>query len=580
MKYLVLAEKPDQAKKYANALGQAKNQKGVWKVYSDILRAEVLVAPAVGHLVEKVNPYQNYENWQLENLPALPDHFDYAVKTNVKKNFANIKQAVKEVDAIIIGTDPDREGEAIAYKILKLIPGALQKIKYRLWANSLTNKGITDAFKRLRQPQESINYYHEADARDDADWLVGFNLSPFVTIKMKEKGLIDQKEKAMSVGRVQTPIVSLIVKNDEEIASFVSQLFWKLEVVDALGATFSSDVKYQEEDQALSAFQALSNQMVIKEVSKELKKQTAPKLYNLTAFQSEMSKLYQYDATKTKEIIQSLYQKGFLSYPRTDSRLITHNEFSYLVANIEGYQVAIGKTMETPNRQARFTYVNDKKVVEHYAIIPTENIPNLADLSDEEQLIYKMVVYRTLLMFTADYEYESTSVVLVDPETGVEFKASGTVTKNQGWRVYMPSNKKDTELPAYQEGQSLSIQPQIKEDMTKPHSRITEQSLLKTLLPKYNLGTSATRDGILDLIQEKHYVTKDKKSGQFTPTERGRSLIHFLDQLEISYTNPETTGKWEQVLGQIGQGKIKKEDFVNKIKWAITQQIQKGKEML
>ena len=220
MKYLILAEKPDQAKKYANALGNPKNDKGVWRVQSSVLNAEVIVAPAVGHLVERINPYTNFENWEMANLPALPDGFAYEPKKDTIKRFRAIKQAVKEVDAIIIGTDPDREGEAIAYRILELIPGALRKIKYRLWANSLTKKGLEQAFSSLKNPKDSVNYFHEADARGDADWLVGFNLSPFVTIKMKEEGYLDKKDHSMSVGRVQTPIVSLIVRNDEAIENF------------------------------------------------------------------------------------------------------------------------------------------------------------------------------------------------------------------------------------------------------------------------------------------------------------------------------------------------------------------------
>lgn len=257
--------------------------------------------------------------------------------------------------------------------------------------------------------------------------------------------------------------------------------------------------------------------------------------------------------------------------------MITRNEFAYLVEHIEDYQKAINKQLETPNRSPRKAYVNDKKVLEHYAIIPTETIPDLSELSDDEKLIYQKVVFRTLLMFTPDYRYQSTSVIL--DNQGLEFKATGAVTKDKGWRNYLAVKKEDKELPDYQEGQTITIECKLLEEMTKPPTRITEQILLKKLLPKYNLGTSATRDGMIDLIQDKGYVTKNKKTGQFFPTERGKLLIHYLDQLEIAYTNPETTGKWEEVLAQIGQGKIQKEAFVNKIKWAITKQIEKGKQL-
>lgn len=362
MKIFVLAEKPDQAEKYAHTFGKPKNDKGVWKVYSDILNADVLIASAVGHLVEKDNPYKNYENWELENLPALPEKFSYKVKKGVSYSFNNIKKCIKECDCIIIATDPDREGESIAYKILNEIPGSINKVKYRLWANSLTKKGIESAFKKLRDP--------------------------------------------------------------------------------------------------------------------------------------------------------------------------------------------------------------------------TENIPNIEELDSYEKIIYQMVTFQTLLMFAEDYNYQSTTITIKNDASSVEFKVSGNVTINKGWRKYKQTKSEDKELPSLKVMDSLILKANVKQDQTKPPARITEEYLLKKLLPKYNLGTSATRDGILDLIQEREYVKKEKKTGQFTPTIRGIKLIHFLDKLDIIYTNPETTKKWELLLAQIGQGKIRKSDFVEKVKWAISKQIEKGKQLL
>lgn len=494
MKIFVLPEKPDQAKKYAHALGDPKNDKGIWKVYSDILKADVLIAPAVGHLVEKDNPYKNYENWELENLPALPEKFSYHVKKGVSSSFNNIKKCIKECDYIIIGTDPDREGESIAYKILNEIPGSLKKVKYRLWANSLTKKGIESAFKNLRDPSETVNYYHEADARDDADWLVGFNLSPFVTIKMKEVGELEKTDKVMSVGRVQTPIVSLIVRNHEEIENFVSTPYWTIEALNEDGLKFTNDVKFDSLQEATEALESMSDGYTVIDVKKE--------------------------------------------------------------------------------------FVNDKKVVEHYAIIPTENIPNIEELDPYEKIIYQMVTFQTLLMFSENYDYQSTTITIKNDASSIEFKTSGNVTLNKGWRKYKQTKSEDKELPPLKVADNLVLKANIKQDQTKPPSRITEQYLLKTLLPKYDLGTSATRDGILDLIQAREYVKKEKKTGQFTPTTRGIKLIHFLDKLDIIYTNPETTQKWELLLTQIGKGKIKKSDFVEKVKWAISKQIEKGKQLL
>lgn len=576
---LLLAEKPDQAKKYANVLGTPKKTDTGWDVYSEQLSAQVLVRPAVGHLVERSNPWTNFENWEsVDRLPMFPDHFDFEIKKNTKKNFNAIKNAIKTVDSIMIGTDPDREGEAIAYYILNKIPGSLKKVSYRLWANSLTQKGLDMAFRNLRRPEETVNYYHEAEARGEADWLVGFNLSPFTTLMMRDHELIPEKSKGMTVGRVQTPIVSLIVKNNEEIENFVSKPFWQLRLFDQTNqVAFSHEAKFETEAEAVEALELLSDRTMITQVSSEKKSKTAPKLYNLTDIQAEMSKLYKFDADRTKSIIQSLYQKGYMSYPRTNSNLITTNEFDYLVEHIDDYQAAIGKTIETPNRSPRKSFVNNKKVVEHYAIIPTEIIPNMEELEKEERLIYQMVTFRTLLMFAPDYEYTSTSITL--DNNGQEFKTTGSVTLSKGWQVYLPSQSKEQVLPSYQEGQEIAVERQLKEDATKPPQRITENSLLKKWLPKYSLGTPATRDAMIKSVQDKGYITKDKKSGQLFPTERGILLIHYLDKLNIAYTNPETTGKWETALAKIGEGKMKKEDFVAKVRLAITKQIERGKEI-
>ena len=263
---LLLAEKPDQAKKYANALGTPKKTDTGWDVYSDQLSAQVLVRPAVGHLVERSNPWTNFENWEsVDRLPMFPDHFEFEIKKNTKKNFNAIKNAIKTVDSIMIGTDPDREGEAIAYYILNKIPGSLKKVSYRLWANSLTQKGLDMAFRNLRRPEETVNYYHEAEARGEADWLVGFNLSPFTTLMMRDHELIPEKSKGMTVGRVQTPIVSLIVKNNEEIENFVSKPFWQLRLFDQTNqVAFSHEAKFETEAEAVKAPELLSDRATIK----------------------------------------------------------------------------------------------------------------------------------------------------------------------------------------------------------------------------------------------------------------------------------------------------------------------------
>lgn len=574
MRYLVLAEKPDQAEKYAAALGNSKKIKNnIWQVYSDILKAEVWIAAAVGHIVEMVDPYKNYENWQFENLPVMPDKFEYQVVKEKSSVFNNIKSAIKECDVIIIGTDADREGEAIAYRILNKIPGSIKKVKYRLWVSSLTEKGIRLAFSNLRPASDTKNLYHEANARSIADWLVGFNLSPWTTIKIKEDGILDKKEKALTVGRVQTPIVTLIVDNDDDINNFEPEIFYNIILKDSLGTQFTSEEKFNSKSAAEKILNNLSDEAVIKEITQETKKQESEKLFNLTSLQSYMSKKYRIDSSQTLALAQSLYQKKYLSYPRSDLRVISSGEFEYLKSFLTQYLEILELDFEPVNSSPRSRFVNDKKVAEysHYAIIPTEEIPDLNSLGEQERLLYLEVVKRTVLMFADDYTYQSTIMSILN--NGVIFNAKGNVTKNLGWTKFLDREDKEEVLPDYLVEQHIPVQSTIKEGKTTPPSRLTEANLLDKVLPKYNLGTSATRAGIIKNILERDYIKKEKNTGKLYPTERGRLLVYYLSEFDIAYTNPKTTGIWEEQLSLIGKGQKAEEVFIDQVKQAIRKQI-------
>lgn len=578
MTTLIIAEKPDQAKKYANALGNPKWDNGAWEVQTQLGKTRIV--SAVGHLVELDNPYKNFENWQMENLPAFPEEFEYTVKSNTKKQFNIVKREVKAASDIIIGTDPDREGEAIAYLILNQIPNSLKKVTQRLWAKSTSPKGIQDAFKQMFPASETINLYHEANARSISDWLVGFNLSPFVTIKMKEEEILDKKDKAMSVGRVQTPIVSVIVDNDRAIKNFVPVPFYKIEVVDQEHeVTFTNDEKFETKDDALKSFEKLPNQGEVTKVEQVEKSTPAPELFNLSTLYSHMSKHYQIESKDTLKLIQGLYEKGYLSYPRSDSKTITENEFAYLANEdyIQQLVTDIGlEDFKIVSLSAKKRYVNEAKTGSHTAIIPTDQLATdaLDDFSANEKILYKEVVKRTLLMFEDDYCYQSTTVTVKVGEK--EFSASGSVPTNFGWKKHFDTQSSGKVLPAYQENQSVTVIPNLKEDMTKPPKRVTEEMLLDKILPKYSLGTSATRAGILERIQVANYVKRDK-SGKFFPLERGEQLIDYLRKMNIMYTNLETTKMWEEVLQKVGEGNYSSEKFVEQTKKAITNQIKNNK---
>lgn len=578
MKTVILSEKPDQAKKYANALGQPKWKDGAWRLTHQKL-GDVAVVSAVGHIVQQDNPLTDNENWKLENLPIFPKEFTYSVVSNKKDVFSRIKKAVSQADAVIVATDPGREGEAIAYRILEKIPKAMSKVKYRLWCKSLSKQGILKSFDNLLPAQETINFYHEATARSVSDWLVGFNLSPFTTIKMQKDGLLDKKDKPMSVGRVQTPIVNLVVENDEAIEQFSPVPFWKLQLVDPENeVTFTNKELFYQKEEAEKFSNSLPTTLKISGIKTEEVKKNSPALFDLASLQAYMSQHYQWSPDYTLQMAQELYTKEVTSYPRTDSKTITHFEFSYL--NNEQYltHLATGIDLngfEKVKEKLSKIFMDDEKTGEHHAIIPTEVFPNpeKESFSDDEILLYKEIARRTLLMFERDYIYQKTVVILEN--NGVQFSTTGTRLLDSGWKRFLTNQEKSKDLPVYYEkGLELNLEKIIVEDETKPPKRLTENELFKTTLKKYNLGTSATRAGIFKNILDRGYIQKDKKTGQLYPLDRGRKLIAFLKQFNIMYTNVDTTKIWEEALLKVGQGRLHKDQFILQTKMAISKQIE------
>lgn len=570
---LVLAEKPDQAREYGKALGNAETTSGVIIVKeSPYVEGEIHIVAARGHLFEYQNPK---EKWALENLPLSDANLELKLKEkddDIKRRFSIMKKEVKKADEVIIGTDADREGERIAYTILSQIEGGLSKAKKRLWIHSMTAEGIQQSFQRLKEAAETKNFYEEADARSISDWYVGMNLTQLVTLDLQnQKKVPNKKGNVVSVGRVQTPTVRLICENDRAIQQFVPTPYWKMILEEKENKIqFTSEEKILEKTLGEERCRQASTQAVVKTVRKEAKETCAPKLFNLTTLQAYGSKNWKKSADEVLKLVQTLYEKKFLTYPRTDSHFITPFEFNYLKENVQAYQNLIGISFPLANADARKQYVDDKKVKEHFAIIPTTVLPNLSELSSEERLVYETVTLRSVLMFAGNYKYEST-VVKVEQEE-VLFTASGKVLTDLGYKQFNGAKiKEDTILPAYQEGDILQVTPQLKEEVTKPPNRITENELLGKIFPRYQLGTPATRANIIETIQKRGYVKKDKKTGQFFPTDRGFLLIDYLK--DSIFSDPKMTGGWEMMLKKVGEGQLPKEQFVAGIKEKVIEQI-------
>lgn len=576
---VILAEKETQAAAYAESLGPASKKGKVHIIkHTPYFSDEVHVIAAEGHLFEYGLPK---DNWDLDKLPLVDVSFKQTLKQDKvsKEIFKQIYQEVTAADQVIIGTDSDREGERIAYSILSHIPEGKNKVTKRLWVNSLTTRALQKAFQNLREPIETYNYYLEAEARAQSDWLVGMNLSPLVTLELQKRGRLPKgKGNSLSVGRVQTPGVRLICENDLAIQNFRPETYWKLQLQDKeTEISFSNKDKYSGSELILAQARQLKAISIVSSVEMEEKQRAAPHLFNLSDIQGLAAKQWGFEPTKTERLIESLYLKKYLSYPRTDTRFITEEEFDYLKNYLKSYQEVINCSFEAVNLEPRENYVNPEKVAKtsHYALIPTENIPNLVTLKPDERLIYEAVVRRTLLIFAADCRYSPTTVEVENQ--GLVFKTTGRQMLDPGWIAFSQQKLKgDVELPDYRVGDRIETKAIIIEGVTKPPKRITESQLISEILPKYGLGTQATRAAMIKTIQDRGYIIKDKKTGQLFPTNKAYLLIHYLYDNE--FASPETTGGWELFLSQIGEGEINPREFVDAIKEKLTAQIAVVKE--
>ncbi|MCW1051727.1 DNA topoisomerase [Streptococcus anginosus] len=578
MVIVVLAEKEKQAEAYATALGQFRKKKGVYVIrQSPYFPVEVHVVAAEGHLFE----YSEPDNWSLDKLPLTNVSFKQHLKEDKdsREKFKRIYDEVVAADQVIIGTDADREGERIGYSILSHIPGGKEKIWKRLWASSMTKKTLQKAFQELKEPSETYNYYLEAEARAQSDWLVGMNLSPLATIDLQARGQLPRtKGSHLSVGRVQTPAVRLVCENDLEIRNFTPEKYWKLQLEDKKnGVFFTTKDKTKDSEAILASSRGLSTTSVISSVEVENHQKSAPQLFTLSALQSFAASAWKFDSDKTESIVEGLYLEGFLSYPRPDSEYINQFEFDDLKENLSAYQKAINCHFEPAFLEPREDYVNGEKVsgTSHSALIPTERIPNLSNLKTDQRLIYEAVVKQAILMF-ADDCYYSTKTIEVE-NSGLVFKTKGRTLHKLGWAEWSSRKVRGSvEVPDYQVGDRIETQVQIVGGETKPPKRLTESQLIGQIFPKYGLGTQATRGEIIKKIQSKGYVVKDKKTGQLTPTNKAYLLINYLYDNEFS--DPETTGGWEMFLSQIGEGTINPREFVDAIKDKLTLQIKEVKE--
>ena len=582
-KTLVLAEKPSVGRELARVLKCSRKSDGC------LIGDKYIVTWALGHLVTLADPEaygDEYKTWSLETLPMLPGKMKLEVIKQTSKQYSIVKRQLRssEVSSVIIATDAGREGELVARWIIEK-SGVKKPIK-RLWISSQTDKAIKEGFQKLRDGKEYYNLYMAAQARAEADWLVGLNVTRALTCKFNAQ---------LSAGRVQTPTLALLVQRENEIKKFVPKEYYTIEA--DIGKLF---VSWRSKDGGLSTFDREKAERISKEIKgkpfkltslRSSDKQTyAPMLYDLTELQRDANKLYGYSPKQTLNIMQKLYeQHKALTYPRTDSRYLTDDIVPTLNERLRA--VTIGDTKAAAEdilrRKLKInkSCINNSKVSDHHAIIPTEQKVPMISLSTEEKRIYNLVVKRFLACFMGPYKYKQ---IKAEFECGSEkFTAGGKEEVSLGWKTVYSSDYSFDDEDTADAQERKQILPKmkysdefickntfVKSGKTKPPARYTEATLLSAMenpsrfvndknMKEYlggGLGTPATRADIIEKLYSSFYV--EKQGNSMVPTSKGVQLI---DLVPPDLKEPLLTAKWEQELEKISKGKTQKQKFIAEI---------------
>lgn len=618
MKKLVIAEKPSVASDIARTLGKAKKHDDYYE------NDEYVISSAVGHLIELPMPAdidKKYARWSFSNLPILPEKFDLKPIEKTKKKFLDLKKLMgrKDIDGVINACDAGREGELIFTYIYEVAKCKLPR--ERLWLSSMTPEAIREAFGHLRPQSEMVSLQDAARCRSESDWIVGMNATRAVTTRMygaKNKALV-------SVGRVQTPTLAMIVEREHEIANFKPKNFWKL-IAEFKVENGSYKGTYQRPDfkkgkDAGDAADRIWDEAKAKEILEQVKaaesaeisekktqsKQAAPKLYDLTTLQREANNRFSFSAARTLSIAQDLYQKHkMITYPRTDSRALPEDYRPVCEKTLselgEKYAAFGAKALsEGYVRKATKRIFNNAQISDHFAIIPTGQ--SSAKLNADELKIYDMIARRFIAAFYPDALFDVTTRISKAGEHS--FKTEGKILKSEGWlevyeKGFAKAEQKAEEgeessqnLPALKnpDERAKIADVSLKQDATKPPARFTEATLLSAMegagkliddeelaeaMKERGLGTPATRAQIIDTLISHKFVERDKR--ELLPTGKAESLITFLKAVGVEeLTSPAMTGEWEYRLRLIEKNELTRNEFMGGISNMATKIVDKAK---
>ena len=571
---LVIAEKPSVALSISKIIG-AKNKKDGYYEGSGYR-----VSWCVGHLIQMANPDaydEKYAKWNMADLPIIPKEYKYEVAKATKKQFNTLKKLMNDqkIDTVINACDAGREGEAI-FRLVYLQASCKKKMK-RLWISSMEDSAIKDGFDKLKDGKDYDNLFESAQARMVADWLVGMNISRLYSCLYKQ---------TYSVGRVQTPTLSMIVKRDDEIANFKKEKYYTVEI-ELDGFTLSTE-RIDSLEVAEQLKNLLENRIEIADVIQKEKIIKPDLPFDLTTLQRECNKYFGYSAKQTLDYAQSLYEKKLITYPRTDSRYLTEDMITSTINNI------LGKNdFDTERIKVVF---NSKKVTDHHAIIPTVSSlsEDISKLPESEVKVYRLISNKLHASVGYPLVENITKIIAIYESQGdvFDFKADGKVVTDEGFTKYLKEykSKKNEEpvLPYIDVGDVLEVMDkQIKEKYTQPPKHFNEDSLLKAMeiagndalekdveVERKGLGTPATRAGIIENLIYKGFIERDKKN--LIATEKGKSLIEIIAD---NFKSAKTTAKWEMELSEIAQGKSSKKEFLESIEAEIKDTIIKYQEV-
>lgn len=585
-KSVVIAEKPSVARDIARVLKCDKKGNGYLE------GSKYIVTWALGHLVTLADPESydvKYKKWNLEDLPMLPERLKLTVIKQTGKQFNAVKSQLlrKDVNEIIVATDAGREGELVARWIIDKV--RINKPIKRLWISSVTDKAIKDGFANLKPGKAYDNLYASAVARSEADWYIGLNATRALTTRFNAQ---------LNCGRVQTPTVAMIANREDEIKNFKAQTYYGIEAQ----TTNQLKLTWQDANGNSRSFNKEKIDGIVKgldkhnatvvEIDKKQKKSFSPGLYDLTELQRDANKKFGYSAKETLNIMQKLYeQHKVLTYPRTDLRYISSDIVGTLPERLKAcgvgeYRSLAHKVLQKPIK-ANKSFVDDSKVSDHHAIIPTEGYVNFSAFTDKERKIYDLVVKRFLAVLFPAFEYEQLTLrTKVGNET---FIARGKTILHAGWKeVYenrfedddVTDDVKEQLLPRIEKGDTLTVKLIMQTSgQTKAPARFNEATLLSamenptkymdtqnkqladTLKSTGGLGTVATRADIIDKLFNSFLI--EKRGKDIHITSKGRQL---LDLVPEELKSPTLTGEWEQKLEAIAKGKLKKEVFISEMK--------------